>query len=222
MRKLTDVELEIIKERLESLSLSYIEIYNELFDHYVTALEQVDSKEFVEKKEILDDEFAWSVVHHMEKELLKNVSQELQSSQLEALKFWKMDFWRVFGIFTYTVLLIFIYKTISLDVMMAFAFLPGFGVITALLYHSGNNFWFSFNPRYFRPRNVILQAAVGRYLFVLNSSNFFFFITSIILINNNLENSAMILMLFYSTFLNLYALSLYHSINLKTFKLIKP
>ncbi|GHB34475.1 hypothetical protein [Mongoliitalea lutea] len=222
MRKLTDVELEIIKDRLENLSLSYVEIYNELLDHYVTTLEQVDPEGFAKNKEILDDEFTWSVVRNMEKELLKNVSQELQTSQLEALKFWKMDIWRVFGIFTYTVLLIVIYKTISLDVMMAFAFLPGFGVITALLYHSGNNFWFSFNPSYFRPRNVILQAAVGRYLFALNWSNFFFFITSIILNNNGLENPAMILILFYSTFLNLYALSLYHSINLKTFKLIMP
>lgn len=220
-RTLTDTEIQAIKDRLGSLNVSYLETYHELMDHYVTALEQVEREEFDRKKESLDEEFAWSVVRDMEKQLLNYVSSELKNSQLESLKFWKMDFWRVFGIFTYTVLLIVVYKTISLDVMMAFAFLPVFGVITALLYLSGNYFWFSFKPSYFRPRNVILQAALGRYWFVLNSGNFFFFITSIILDNNGLEHSAMILMLFYSTLLNLNALSLYHSINLKTFKLIK-
>ncbi|MCH7397637.1 hypothetical protein MM236_06535 [Belliella sp. DSM 107340] len=221
MRKLTDTEIQTIKDRLDSLNLSYLEIYNELLDHYVTALEEVEQEEFDHRKELLDEEFAWSVVRGMEKQLLNSVSSELKNSQLESLKFWKMDFWRVFGIFTYTVLLIVVYKTISLDVMMVFSFLPALGIMIVLLYHSGNYFWFSFKPSYFRPRNVILQAALGRYWFVLNSSNFFFFITSIILDKNDLEHSAMILMLFYSTLLNLYALSLYHSINLKTFKLIK-
>ncbi|MCH7414757.1 hypothetical protein MM213_14750 [Belliella sp. R4-6] len=221
MRTLTEIEIQTIKDRLDSLNLSYLEIYNELLDHYVTALEQVEPEEFDPRKELLDEEFAWSVVREMEKQLLNSVSSELKNSQLESLKFWKMDFWRVFGIFTYTVLLIVVYKTISLDVMMVFSFLPALGIMIVLLYHSGNYFWFSFNPSYFRPRNVILQAALGRYWFVLNSSNFFFFITSIILNNNGLENWAMILMLFYSTLLNLYALSLYHSINLKIFKLIK-
>ncbi len=221
MRTLTEIEIQTIKDRLDNLSLSYVEIYNELLDHYVTALEQVEPGEFDHRKELLDSEFAWLVVSDMEKQLLNSVSSELKNSQLESLKFWKMDFWRVFGIFTYTVLLIVIYKTISLDVMMVFSFLPALGIMIVLLYHSGNYFSFSFNPSYFIPRNVILQAALGRYWFVLNSSNFFFFITSIILNNNGLENWAMIMMLFYSTLLNLYALSLYHSINLKTFKLIK-
>ena len=221
MRKLTDIEIQIIKDRLDSLSLSYIEIYNELLDHYVTALEQVDPEGFVEKKEMLDDEFAWSVVRNMEKELLKNVSQELQNSQLEALKFWKMDFWRVLGIFTYTTLLILIFQFVNLDVMMVFSFLPALGIMIVLLYHSGNYFSFNIDPNYHRPRNVILQAALGRYQLVLNFSNFFFMLSSIILNNNGLQNWAMLMMLIYSTILNLYSLSLYSSINLKTFKLIK-
>ncbi|SIS85384.1 hypothetical protein [Belliella pelovolcani] len=221
MRKLTDIEIQIIKDRLDSLSLSYIEIYNELLDHYVTALEQVDPEGFVEKKEMLDDEFAWSVVRDMEKELLKNVSQELQGSQLEALKFWKMDFWRVLGVFIYTTFLMMTYQFVSLDVMMVFSFLPALGILIVLLYHSGNYFSFNLDPNYHRPRNVILQAALGRYQLVLNFSNFFFMLSSIILNNNGLQNWAMLMMLIYSTILNLYSLSLYSSINLKTFKLIK-
>ena len=54
-RELTDSEFQSIKDRLDSLSLSYIEIYNELLDHYVTALEQVEPEEFADRKEMLDD-----------------------------------------------------------------------------------------------------------------------------------------------------------------------
>lgn len=222
MRMLSENEIQLIKARLESLSLSYIEIYNELYDHYVTALEAVSEESFESRKNELDEEFAWSVVREMEKELLKNVSEQLEQSQFEALKFWKMDFWKVLGIFIYTALLITVYEFISLDVMLVFSFVPALGIMIALLNQSGNYFSFSLDPNYFRPRNVILQAALGRYSLVLNFSNFFFILTSIILNNNGFENWAMLLVLLYSTILNVYALSLYGSINLKTLKLIKP
>lgn len=222
MRMLSENEIQLIKARLESLSLSYIEIYNELYDHYVTALEAVSEESFESRKNELDEEFAWSVVREMEKELLKNVSEQLEQSQFEALKFWKMDFWKVLGIFIYTALLITVYEFISLDVMLVFSFVPALGIMIALLNQSGNYFSFSLDPNYFRPRNVILQAALGRYSLVLNFSNFFFILTSIILNNNGFENWAMLLVLLYSTILNIYALSLYGSINLKTLKLIKP
>jgi hypothetical protein len=220
-RTLTDTEIQAIKDRLDRLNLSYLEIYNELLDHYVTALEQVEPEEFDRRKESLDEEFAWSVVRDMEKQLLNYVSSELKNSQLESLKFWKMDFWRVFAVFSFSVLLIAIYEMISLDVMMVFSFLPAFAILIAFLYHSGNYFSLSLNPNYFRPRHVILQAALGRYQIIWNLSNSFFIVSSLFLKYNGLENWSMILMLFYSTILNLYALSLYHSINLKTFKLIK-
>lgn len=222
MRMLSENEIQLIKAHLESLSLSYIEIYNELYDHYVTALEAVSEESFESRKNELDEEFAWSVVREMEKELLKNVSEQLEQSQFEALKFWKMDFWKVLGIFIYTALLITVYEFISLDVMLVFSFVPALGIMIALLNQSGNYFSFSLDPNYFRPRNVILQAALGRYSLVLNFSNFFFILTSIILSNNGFENWAMLLVLLYSTILNVYALSLYGSINLKTLKLIKP
>jgi hypothetical protein len=220
-RTLTDIEIQVIKDRLDRLNLSYLEIYNELMDHYVTALEQVEPEEFDRRKESLDEEFAWSVVRDMEKQLLSSVSSELKNSQLESLKFWKMDFWRVLGIFFFSVFLIAIYEMISLDVMMVFSFLPAFAILITFLYHSGNYFSFSLNPNYFRPRHVILHAALGRYQLIWNLSNSFFILSSLFLKYNGLENWSMILMLFYSTILNLYALSLYHSIHLKTFKLIK-
>ena len=219
-RELTDSEFQSIKDRLDSLSLSYIEIYNELLDHYVTALEQVEPEEFADRKEMLDDEFGWSMVRGMEKQLLDSVSSQLQNSQLEALKFWKMDFWNVLGIFCYADFLILVYRFISLDVMFAFSFLPIFVVFVALLYHSGNYFSLTMDPKYHRPRNVILQAAFGRYALVYNFLNAFFFICYTFLNIHGVVLWTVLLLLLYSTVINLYALSLYGSINLKTFKLI--
>lgn len=221
MRKLSEIEIRTIKTRLDRLQIAYLEIYNELLDHYVTALEQVEPEEFGNKKEMLDEEFAWSVVRDMEKQLLNSVSSELQSSQLEALKFWKMDFWKVLVIFSYSIFLVMVHLFISLDVMLVFSFLPIVGILVALLYHSGNSFSFSRDPKYHRPKNVILQGALGRYVLIFNLLNAFFMGTSTFLNIHGFESWAMALMICYTTILNIYALSLYGSINLKNLKLIR-
>jgi hypothetical protein len=88
MRKLSELEIQKIDQRLKSLKIRYIEIYEEIRDHYITALEQVSLEKFDAKKEVLDDEFAWSVVRKMEKELSKQVSKQVLVAQLEFLKFW--------------------------------------------------------------------------------------------------------------------------------------
>jgi hypothetical protein len=88
MRQLSELEIQKIDHRLKSLQIRYIEIYEEIRDHYITALEQVSLEKFDAKKEVLDDEFAWSVVRKMEKELSKHVSKQVLVAQLEFLKFW--------------------------------------------------------------------------------------------------------------------------------------
>jgi hypothetical protein len=88
MRKLSELEIQKIDQRLKSLKIRYIEIYEEIRDHYITALEQVSLEKFDAKKEVLDDEFAWSVVKKMEKELSEQVSKQVLVAQLEFLKFW--------------------------------------------------------------------------------------------------------------------------------------
>ncbi|WP_194974796.1 hypothetical protein [Aquiflexum lacus] len=221
MKKLSDIEIQTIKDRLDRCLITYVEIYDELLDHYISALEQVASEEFGNRMEALDEEFAWSVVKRMEKELLNSVSNQLQSSQLQALKFWKMDFWKVLVIFSYSIFLVMVNLFISLDVMLVFSFLPIVGILVALLYHSGNSFSFSRDPKYNRPKNVILQGALGRYVLIFNLLNAFFLGTSTFLNIHGFGSWAMALMICYTTILNIYALSLYGSINLKNLKLIR-
>ena len=220
MRKLSMEEIQAIEDRLDKMSISYVEIYNELLDHYTTTLEQVSSDKFASTKEVLDEEFAWSVVRRMDKELLNSVSTQLQKSQLELLKFWKLDFWKVLSIFAYTSLLLVVYHFFSLDVIFIFAIIPALFSVAALLYHSGNYFGFPLDPNYYRPRKVIIQAVLGKsslvfgiYLLFLNFS--------FILSNYGFQNWAMALTIIFITAYNLSILSLYTLIYRKTFKAVK-
>jgi len=88
MRKLTEQELERIHARLKSLYIRYTEVYQEIFDHYCTTLENspaIESPAIIAK---LNETFAWSVVKNMDKELERNVSQKVTTGQLAYLKFW--------------------------------------------------------------------------------------------------------------------------------------
>ncbi len=92
MRKLSELEIQKIDRRLKSLQIRYTEVFEEIRDHYITALEQVSLENFVAKKEVLDETFAWSVVKGMDKELEKNVSKQIGVAQLDILKFWNHGF----------------------------------------------------------------------------------------------------------------------------------
>ncbi|REG81518.1 hypothetical protein [Algoriphagus antarcticus] len=88
MRKLSSQELEWIHTRLKSLYIRYTEVYEEIFDHYCTTLENtpaIDSPVIIAK---LNETFAWSVVKNMDKELETNVSKQVLVAQLDYLKFW--------------------------------------------------------------------------------------------------------------------------------------
>ncbi|SFB16014.1 hypothetical protein [Algoriphagus aquimarinus] len=92
MRKLTEQELLWIHSRQKSLHIRYTEVYEEIFDHYCTTLEnstEIDSPSIIAK---LNDTFSWSVVKGMDKELEKNVSKQIWVAQLDFLKFWNRGF----------------------------------------------------------------------------------------------------------------------------------
>jgi hypothetical protein len=219
MRTLSNSEIQTIKDRIDSLKISFTEIYEELFDHYSTALEQLPTEQFSSEKESLDEKFAWSVVRNMEKELLKNVSHQLSASQWEALKFWKLDFLKVLGVFLYLSLIVLGYEFFGKDAALALSFLPPLFMMVVLLYHAGLNF--SLDPNYHRPRKVLIHAALGRYTLLFNFLNAFIIITSLILNRSGLENWALVLWVLYSGLFSLYALSLFASINLGNLKVIK-
>ncbi|WP_439474796.1 hypothetical protein [Algoriphagus formosus] len=219
MRTLSTQEITRIDQRLESLKIQYLEIHHEIRDHYFTELEKKPAEEFDATFQQLNETFAWSMVKNMEKELFKNVSDQLSTSQWEALKFWKLDFWKVLGVFLYLSLIVLAFEFFGSDAALGLSFLPPLLMMIVLLYHSG--LYFSLDPNYHRPRKVLLHAAVGRYSLLFNLLNAFVVFISLILNRSGLENWALVLWILYSGFLSFYALSLLASIDLKYFKVIK-
>ena len=88
MRKLSEKEIVSIHARLKSLHIRYTEVYEEIFDHYCSTLENnpvIESPAIIAK---LNETFPWSVVKNMDKELEKNASKQVMAAQLDYLKFW--------------------------------------------------------------------------------------------------------------------------------------
>lgn len=219
MRTLTSQEIAQIDQRLESLKIHYLEIYHEVLDHYFTELEKKSNEEFEATFQQLNETFAWSVVKNMEKELLKNVSHQLSASQWEALKFWKLDFIKVFALLLYLSIIVLGYELFGNDAVLALSFLPPLFMMVVLLYHAG--LYFSLNPNYHRPRKVLIHAALGRYSLLFNFLNAIVIFTSLILNRSGLENWTLALWVLYSGLLSLYALSLFRSIDLENLKVVK-
>jgi hypothetical protein len=88
MRKLSDIEIQTIKTRLDKLQIAYLEIYNELLDHYISELEQKSPSDFLQEFDQLNETFAWSVVKKMESNLEKNTHKQVGKMQWDSLKFW--------------------------------------------------------------------------------------------------------------------------------------
>jgi hypothetical protein len=91
MRKLTELELIQIQNRLAALQIYFEELYNELYDHYVSELEKLTETEFQKTMARLNESFAWSIVRKMEQNIRKTSNQEVSKMQLDSLKFWKKD-----------------------------------------------------------------------------------------------------------------------------------
>jgi len=92
MRQLSEQEIELIHKRLKSLYIRYTEVYEEIFDHYCTSLENTPETESSKIFAKLNETFGWSMVKGMDKELEKNVSEQVWVAQLDFLKFWNHGF----------------------------------------------------------------------------------------------------------------------------------
>lgn len=105
MRKLSEIETQIIKDRLDRCLIAYVEIYDELLDHYISALEQTAEEKFENKKEALDDEFSWSVIKQMEKDLQKTAWREFISATKSSYKIWALG-WKKIGVLIFMVVIL--------------------------------------------------------------------------------------------------------------------
>jgi hypothetical protein len=162
MRKLTELELIQIQNRLAALQIYFEELYNELYDHYVSELEKLTETEFQKTMARLNESFAWSIVRKMEQNIRKTSNQEVSKMQLDSLKFWKKDQFNWF--------LVIVMITLSAGSFMLFKLEGLFNCIAILCIVTAVYVWFrqgrglslNLDPKKQKPVKMLSAAIVGR------------------------------------------------------------
>jgi hypothetical protein len=162
MRKLSDLEFNSIKTRLDSLQIVYKEIYDELLDHYISQLEKKDQPEFEQELEKLNETFAWSVVKGMEKNLEKQTNKLIAKIQWESLKIWKFSPNEFFTGLLIAGLMFISFLTFKLEgLFMASSILALAGIILAWN-KQGKGISFSLNPKKQKPVACVSRVILSR------------------------------------------------------------
>ncbi|WP_373522261.1 hypothetical protein, partial [Aquiflexum sp.] len=162
MRKLSEIEIQPIKDRLDSLQIAYLEIYNELLDHYISELEQKSPFDFHQELEHLNETFAWSVVKKMESDLEKNNHKQVAKMQWECLKFWNFSANEAIQFLVFIAILVasFLLKDIE-GIFISLSLFSIFGIILALKIH-GKGINFSLRVKNQKPVNCISKIILMR------------------------------------------------------------
>lgn len=223
MRTLTEIEIQTIKDRLDRCLIAYVEIYDELLDHYISALEQIPEEEFDRKKEALDDEFSWSIIKQMEKDLQKTAWKELMSASKSSYKIWTLG-WKKIGVLIFmAVILIPVFhfageEYFYLVVLMFFVILMGSSV-----YFNRKKYGFtlSLSIEKHQPKHVMAAIFFSSQVFVYGIINLSAQLIPKLLKNTPYEYLTPFLFLSFGLIILAYSWLVFTTINLKTFKLIK-
>lgn len=222
-RTLSEIEIQTIKDRLDRCLIAYVEIYDELLDHYISALEQTPEEEFDRKKEALDDEFSWSIIKQMEKDLQKNAWKELMSASKSSYKIWTLGWEKIGVLILMAVILIPVFhfageEYFYLVALMFFVILMGSSV-----YFNRKKYGFTLSlaPGKHQPKHVMAAMFFSSQVFVFTIINLFAQLLPKLLLNTRYEYLTPFLFLSFGMIILAYSWLVFTTINLKTFKLIK-
>lgn len=86
MRQLTNIELQEIRESIKKKVLYSAEIIMEIYDHYVSHLQNYSEDQFNEQLIKLDQKFTYSYCHSMQSQFNKNINIGLGKTQWMVIK----------------------------------------------------------------------------------------------------------------------------------------
>jgi len=222
MRKLSDIEMQIVKDRLDRLLITYVEIYDELLDHYVTALEQLPAEEFHTKKEALDDELAWSVVRGMEKQLVKTAWREIGIASKSSYKVWKLGAKKMGILVLSLIVMTFTFQLFGSEYFYALA-VGSFGCLMFLIIYLNRknlSLNLSIDPEKHRPKKVLTTALLSISVLALNLVNLIAVLLPKLLVNSSYEYLIPFIFLSLGTLILTFSWMIYNTIDLKNLKTI--
>jgi hypothetical protein len=223
MRALSKNEIQTIQERLDRCLIAYQEIYDELLDHYVSALELASVEEFHQKKEELDDAFSWSVIKRMEKDLQKMAWKEFSTRALCSLQIWKLGWAKITAILLVSIVGYLAFLYVGPEYFYAISLISiGMILVTIIYYHRNDiRLNFSLDPLQHQPKRVLQTTVFLSFVFAFNLINIFSQMIPKLLKGSSYEQFTPIVFLILGSLLIAMTLTIYQTINLKTFKLIK-
>jgi hypothetical protein len=222
-RTLSGMEIQILKDRLDRLMISYVEIYDELLDHYITALEQFPAEEFQTKRESLDDEFTWSVVRGMEKQLVKTAWREIGIASKSSYKVWKLGAKKM-GILVLSFILMGItFQLLGPEYFYALA-IGSFGcLMIVIIYLNRKNLHLTFSlaVEKHRPKKVLPSLLLSLFVVAFNLVNLLAMSLPKILDNTSYEYFTPYIFLSLGILILAFSWMIYTACDLKNFKIIR-
>lgn len=135
MRKLSNEQKEKLANHIAKKPIEYIELYNELYDHYASTYEQGE-KDFDKILEVLDQEFDYYKVKSINDNLVDKTRKSVNQIYAEEFK----NFWRWPQIMSTLVILFLGYLFIEflpMKILVWYVFTPFLIFTTALLIYGG-------------------------------------------------------------------------------------
>lgn len=224
MRSLTETEIQTIKTRLDRCLIAYQEIYDELLDHYITALEQLPEEEFLQKKEELDDTFSWSVIKSMEKELEKSAWKEFLRTARSSYKIWTLGWKKIALLLIIGILIVPIFQFTGPEGTYIVSAFVLFSLVGFSIYFNKTKYGFSWSlaPSVHKPRYVLAHQFFGSHVFIFGITNLFAQLVPNLLKNTPHAYLIPYFLVSFSILLLALCWVIFNTINIKTLKLIKP
>ncbi|MGY6559425.1 MAG: hypothetical protein ACXIT9_09090 [Nitritalea sp.] len=224
MRALTETEIQTIRTRLDRCLIAYQEIYDELLDHYISALEQVPSEGFLQKKEELDDTFSWSVIKVMEKELEKSAWKEFLRTARSSYQIWTLGWKKLVILLLVGLLAIPVFQFSGPEGTYIASVLILFSLVGFSIYYNKSKYGFSWSlaPSEHKPRYVLANQFFGSHVFIFGITNLFAQLIPILLKNTPYAYLTPYFLVSCSILLLAFCWVTFNATNLKTLKLIKP
>ncbi|GHB34486.1 hypothetical protein [Mongoliitalea lutea] len=223
MRTLSETEIQTIQTRLDRCLIAYQEIYDELLDHYISALEQVPVEVYLQKKEELDNTFSWSVIRGMEKALEKSARKEFLRTARSSYKIWTLGWKKLSILLVVGLLFTPVFLLTGPEGTYIVSALVLFSMVGFSLYFNKTKYGFSWSlaPGVHKPRYVLAHQFFGSHVFIFGITNLFAQLLPKLLENTSFAYLTPYFLLLFSMILLTFCWVIFNAINLKTLKLIK-
>lgn len=137
MRELSEIELQQIRKAISAKGLSSAEILMEIYDHYVSHLQEFETEDFDSELAALEEKFTYGYCHALQANLRKSLNTEISRNQWKIIKSYFC-----FSRLVYSLGILFILMTVSMNlksndqhlmmVYMPLGLLAGFSLIVLL------------------------------------------------------------------------------------------